>query len=147
MFGSEPTTLLTRRQRWDHQIPIKRFVFSLNPLLSQQGLIFLLQTFQSKHSSSSSSSLPTNNSSTSQVTSNASASASSFIAAHHPEKPSARAIEKEGGGKDWTVSIAIPGSIVLNAQTMELRGWLAGQVSFVYLNIDYWKEKDDRLEG
>lgn len=54
-------------------------------------------------------------------------STSSFIAAHHPEKPSARAQTTDG--RTWTLSIAIPGSIVLNAQTQELRAWLAGQVS------------------
>lgn len=64
----------------------------------------------------------------------ATTAAASFIAAHHPEKPSARAVETVG--RHYTVSIAIPGSIVLNAQTAELRGWLAGQVSRRALRID-----------
>ena len=54
------------------------------------------------------------------------AAAASFIETHHPEKPSARA--QESAARAWTVSVAIPGSIVLNAQTQELRGWLVGQV-------------------
>lgn len=32
-------------------------------------------------------------------------------------------------GRDWTVSIALPGSIVDNAQSDELKTYLAGQVS------------------
>ncbi|SCV71617.1 BQ2448_3205 [Microbotryum intermedium] len=63
----------------------------------------------------------------SHVTSATSAGASSFIALHHPEKPSARAQGHEGKSRDWTTSIALPSSIVLNAQTMELRAWLVGQ--------------------
>lgn len=31
-------------------------------------------------------------------------------------------------GRDWTVSIALPGSIIDNAQSDELRTYLAGQV-------------------
>lgn len=66
-----------------------------------------------------------------QPTPSTSSSAADFIATHHPEKPSARAQEKDG--RKWTLSIAIPGSIVLNAQSPELRGWLAGQVgSFLW---------------
>ncbi|KDE09394.1 hypothetical protein MVLG_00300 [Microbotryum lychnidis-dioicae p1A1 Lamole] len=67
--------------------------------------------------------------SSSHVTSATSAGASSFIAMHHPEKPSARAQGHEGKSRTWTTSIALPSSIVLNAQTMELRAWLVGQIA------------------
>lgn len=53
----------------------------------------------------------------------------SFISQHHPEKPSARAVPTKEGTRKWTTSVAVPGSIVLNAQTQELRAWLVGQVS------------------
>ncbi|KAL8283573.1 hypothetical protein RQP46_005676 [Phenoliferia psychrophenolica] len=59
--------------------------------------------------------------------SSSAAPGASFKAAHHPEKPSARAVASSG--RTWTVSIAIPGSIVTNAQTSELRAWLAGQIA------------------
>lgn len=36
--------------------------------------------------------------------------------------------EREQRGRDWTVSIALPGSIVDNAQSDELRTYVAGQV-------------------
>lgn len=55
------------------------------------------------------------------------AAAADFIDQHHPEKPSARA--QTAPPRRWTATVAIPGSIVLNAQTMELRAWLVGQVS------------------
>ncbi|SCZ89065.1 BZ3500_MvSof-1268-A1-R1_Chr1-1g00928 [Microbotryum saponariae] len=67
--------------------------------------------------------------SSSHVNSATSAGASSFIAMHHPEKPSARAQGHEGKSRTWTTSIALPSSIVLNAQTMELRAWLVGQIA------------------
>ncbi|KAK4697251.1 methyltransferase, partial [Phenoliferia sp. Uapishka_3] len=51
----------------------------------------------------------------------------SFSAAFHPEKPSA--VARTTTGRSYTTSIAIPGSIVTNAQTPELRGWLAGQIA------------------
>jgi hypothetical protein len=41
-------------------------------------------------------------------------------------------------GRDWTVSIALPGSIIANAQTAELKTYLAGQVAraAVVFNVD-----------
>lgn len=46
-------------------------------------------------------------------------------------KDDAEEIQKERDelGRDWTVSIALPGSIIDNAQSDELRTYLAGQVS------------------
>lgn len=38
--------------------------------------------------------------------------------------------EKRQYGRDWTVSIALPGSIIENAQSDELRTYLAGQVRY-----------------
>jgi hypothetical protein len=34
-------------------------------------------------------------------------------------------------GRDYTVSIALPGSILSNAQSLELRTYLAGQVIMI----------------
>ena len=41
-------------------------------------------------------------------------------------------------GRKWTVSVALPGSIVANAQTAELKTYLAGQVAraLVIFNVD-----------
>jgi hypothetical protein len=41
-------------------------------------------------------------------------------------------------GRDWTVSVALPGSIIANAQTAELKTYLAGQVAraAVVFNVD-----------
>ena len=41
-------------------------------------------------------------------------------------------------GRDYTLSIALPGSIVANAQTAELKTYLAGQVAraAVVFNVD-----------
>lgn len=54
----------------------------------------------------------------------------SFAAQHQPHKPSARA--KAGKGKLYTVSVALPGSILLNAQTDELRALLTSQVGALF---------------
>ena len=40
-------------------------------------------------------------------------------------------------GRSYTVSVALPGSILENAQSPELRSYLAGQVSFA-IYIDLW---------
>merc|ERR1719476_141755 len=37
--------------------------------------------------------------------------------------------EEEKVGRDWTLSIALPGSILDNAQSPELRTYLAGQIA------------------
>jgi len=52
---------------------------------------------------------------------------SSFTKRHKPHKPSARA--RVGKGRHWTLSIALPGSILANAQTDKLRTVLAGQIA------------------
>lgn len=44
-------------------------------------------------------------------------------------------IAKEEKGRGWTLSIALPGSIVDNAQSDELRTYLAGQVCFIYIHV------------
>lgn len=46
------------------------------------------------------------------------------------EKEERLVSERSQHGRDWTVSIALPGSIVENAQSDELRTYLAGQVSY-----------------
>lgn len=42
------------------------------------------------------------------------------------------------GGRSWTVSIAVPSSIVDNAQSPELRSYLVGQIArcLVIYNVD-----------
>ena len=42
------------------------------------------------------------------------------------------------GGRSYTVSVALPGSIMENAQSAELRSYLAGQVAraLVIFNVD-----------
>lgn len=44
----------------------------------------------------------------------------------------------EYSGRDWTVSIAVPSSIVDNAQSPELKSYLIGQIArtLVIYNID-----------
>jgi len=46
--------------------------------------------------------------------------------------------ESEPTGRDWTLSIALPGSILDNAQSFELRTYLAGQIAraCVVFNVD-----------
>lgn len=39
--------------------------------------------------------------------------------------------KKDQCGRAYTVSIALPGSILDNAQSMELRAYLAGQVCYL----------------
>lgn len=45
---------------------------------------------------------------------------------------------KPPGGRHYTISVAIPGSIIANAQSRELRTYLAGQVgrTLAIFNID-----------
>ncbi|KAF7493967.1 Putative methyltransferase C9orf114 [Sarcoptes scabiei] len=53
------------------------------------------------------------------------------------------------GGRDWTVSIAIPSSIVDNAQSQELRSYLIGQIarSLIIFNIDEIVVYDETCSG
>lgn len=46
--------------------------------------------------------------------------------------------EIQSNGRQWTASIAVPSSIVDNAQSPELRSYLVGQIarSLVIYNID-----------
>ncbi|KAE8222932.1 hypothetical protein CF319_g3955 [Tilletia indica] len=53
----------------------------------------------------------------------------SFYERVNPHKPSAKAIPSAHGSRTYTISIALPGSIVLNAQTPELQARLAGQIA------------------
>ena len=55
---------------------------------------------------------------------------------------------KQGGGRDYTVGIAVPGSILDNAQTPELRTYLAGQVAraAAIFNVDEIVVFDDKVE-
>ncbi|POW22577.1 hypothetical protein PSHT_01041 [Puccinia striiformis] len=52
-----------------------------------------------------------------------------FTRIHKPHKPSANVTTSKG--RQYTVSIALPGSIVNNAQTWELKTALVGQVSLI----------------
>lgn len=52
----------------------------------------------------------------------------SFAQKHKPNKPSAKYAIKSKG-RHSTISVAIPGSILLNAQSEELKAVLASQVS------------------
>lgn len=55
---------------------------------------------------------------------------SSFAEEHHPEKPSAKFKPAPATAKSLaTVSVALPGSILLNAQSDELKALLASQVT------------------
>ncbi|KEI38349.1 uncharacterized protein L969DRAFT_18362 [Mixia osmundae IAM 14324] len=67
----------------------------------------------------------------------ASASNRVFQETYKPHKPSARARARERS-RNFTLSIALPGSILLNAQTPELRTILAGQIarSCAIFNVD-----------
>lgn len=56
-------------------------------------------------------------------------SKASFYERTNPHKPSVLPRPSDQGGRKYTLSIALPGSIVRNAQTQELRSLLAGQVS------------------
>ena len=47
--------------------------------------------------------------------------------------PSPSAGLPQSMGRQYTVSIALPGSIIDNAQTQELKTYLAGQVSYEWL--------------
>jgi predicted SPOUT superfamily RNA methylase MTH1 len=55
---------------------------------------------------------------------------------HHAPQPAHTA--HTGQGRPYTVSIALPGSIVDNAQSAELRTYLAGQIgrALAVFNID-----------
>ncbi|KAK0534303.1 hypothetical protein OC835_002724 [Tilletia horrida] len=53
----------------------------------------------------------------------------SFYERVNPHKPSAKAIPSVQGARTYTISVALPGSIVLNAQTPELQARLAGQIA------------------
>ena len=53
-----------------------------------------------------------------------------------PSKKSEGAGEDVGGkGRDYTVSVALPSSILENAQSPELRTYLAGQVRIIFVAI------------
>jgi len=54
------------------------------------------------------------------------------------EEAAAESKSEEVGGRTWTVSIALPGNILDNAQTPELRAALAGQIAraAAIFNID-----------
>lgn len=56
---------------------------------------------------------------------------------------------KQGVGRDYTVGIAVPGSILDNAQTPELRTYLAGQVAraAAIFNVDEIVVFNDKAEG
>ena len=54
-------------------------------------------------------------------------SAAAFKKAHRPQKPSAKA--RVGTGRPWTLSVALPGSILVNAQSDELKAILAAQIA------------------
>ena len=53
---------------------------------------------------------------------------------------------REGEGRQYTVSVAIPGRIIANAQSRELRTYLAGQIAraLAIFNIDEVVVYDDR---
>ncbi|KAL9940701.1 hypothetical protein V8E36_000189 [Tilletia maclaganii] len=53
----------------------------------------------------------------------------SFYERVNPHKPSARAIPSAKAARAYTISVALPGSIVLNAQSPELQARLAGQIA------------------
>ncbi|KAA1078460.1 hypothetical protein PGT21_035316 [Puccinia graminis f. sp. tritici] len=52
-----------------------------------------------------------------------------FARIHKPHKPSANVTPSSTKGRQYTVSIALPGSIVNNAQTWELKTALVGQIA------------------
>ncbi|KAI8048180.1 putative RNA methyltransferase [Syncephalis plumigaleata] len=69
---------------------------------------------------------------------------------HHPSyvSPTGPSVEEEWGdgiGRSWTVSVALPGSIVDNAQSVELRTYLVGQIgrALAVFNIDEVVVYDD----
>lgn len=51
---------------------------------------------------------------------------------------SMESLDHASGGRQWTVSIAVPSSIVDNAQSPELKSYLVGQIarSLVIYNVD-----------
>ena len=51
---------------------------------------------------------------------------------HEESVPSGMEGDHEHKGRNFTISIALPGSIIDNAQTLELKTYLAGQVSIHY---------------
>jgi len=76
-----------------------------------------------------------------------------FSECNPPSKKSEGAGENVGGkGRDYTVSVALPSSILENAQSPELRTYLAGQVAraLVIFNVDevvIFSEGDPVKEG
>ncbi|CAG8642766.1 4237_t:CDS:2, partial [Paraglomus occultum] len=62
-------------------------------------------------------------------------SPSTKVAEINYHKPSAIA-KPHASGRKYTVSVALPGSIVENAQSLELKTLLAGQESFAIFNVD-----------
>ncbi|KAK0557055.1 hypothetical protein OC846_000701 [Tilletia horrida] len=73
----------------------------------------------------------------------------SFYERVNPHRPSAKAIPSSSGGRLYTVSVALPGSIILNAQTPELQARLAGQVArtCAIFNVDEIVIFDDGNSG
>jgi hypothetical protein len=70
------------------------------------------------------------NSTGDQLTGTAQNPTAEFARIHKPHKPSANVTPSSANqGRQYTVSIALPGSIVNNAQTWELKTALVGQVS------------------
>ncbi|KAI9857684.1 MAG: hypothetical protein M1813_008105 [Trichoglossum hirsutum] len=59
------------------------------------------------------------------------------------------AVFKPKGGREWTLSVAVPGSIVANAQTHELKTILAGQIAraLAVFCVDEVVVFDDRPAG
>ena len=46
--------------------------------------------------------------------------------------------ESEESGRKWTISVAVPSSIVDNAQSQELKSYLVGQIArcLIIFNVD-----------
>jgi hypothetical protein len=64
-----------------------------------------------------------------------------FARVHKPHKPSANVTSTKG--RQYTVSVALPGSIVNNAQTWELKTALVGQVRAIltqYTSLDKYRD-------
>lgn len=66
-----------------------------------------------------------------------------FAEQHHPEKPSAKF--KPSPSKSLpSIAVALPGSILLNAQSDELKALLASQVCFALLFVQLRKAEKSR---
>jgi len=73
----------------------------------------------------------------------------SIVEAAKPVPKNILSSVKQGVGRDYTVGIAVPGSILDNAQTPELRTYLAGQVAraAAIFNVDEIVVFNDKEEG